>query len=80
MKFNIAKGFAKKNGYIYVIDTDNGIDVNKVFGENANYYEQFEYSIIGRVNGEQIVGAYKVKKYKIVGDMIKNPNYKNHPH
>lgn len=80
LKFNIAKGFAKKNGYIYVIDTDNGIDVNKVFGENANYYEQFEYSIIGRVNGEQIVGAYKVKKYKIVGDMIKNPNYKNHPH
>ena len=80
LRFNIAKGFAGKNGYIYVIDTDNGIDVNKVFGENANYYEQFEYSIIGKVNREQIIGAYKLQKYKIVGDMIKNPNYKKHSH
>lgn len=77
---NIANDFAEKNGYVYVIDTDNGVDVNKALGKDAHFPEQFEYSIKGKVEGEQIIGAYKVKNGKTEGDMIKNPNYKKGLH
>ena len=43
----IANQFAKRNGYVYVIDTNNYIDINKTYGNMANYPEQMEFSIPG---------------------------------
>ncbi|MBQ7067236.1 MAG: hypothetical protein IJN92_10495, partial [Lachnospiraceae bacterium] len=71
----IATQFAGKNGYVYVIDTDNYIDINKTYGDLVDYVEQMEFSIPGGINPNEIVGAYKKQNGILVGDFIPNPNY-----
>jgi hypothetical protein len=73
---NIAEQFAGKNGYIYVIDTDNAIDVNKTLGSTSPFPEQMEHSIKGGAKPDEIKGAYKMNKGKITDEFIENPNYK----
>ena len=71
----IVSEFAKKNGYIYVIETDNYIDVNSTFGADAKYPEQKEFSIPNGIKPSEVVGAYKKQKGVIVGEFISNPNF-----
>ena len=61
-KFDIAEGFAGKNGYLYEVDTPNGIDVNKALGSKSPFPEQFEHAIRGGVKGSEIKGAHIMKK------------------
>jgi RHS repeat-associated protein len=73
---DIAEGFAGKNGYVYVIDTDRGIDANKALGDKSPFPEQLEHSVPGGVKPEEIKGAYKMKGGKMTDEFIPNPNYK----
>lgn len=75
-KRDIAEAFAGKNGYVYKIQTDRGIDVNKVLGEKSPYPEQSEISIPGSIRSSEIVGAWKVREGKITEDFISNPNFR----
>ena len=75
-KRGIAQDFAGRNGYLYEIDTPNGIDVNKALGSRSPFPEQFEHAIQGGVKGSEIKGSQKLSKGKLVGDYINNPNYK----
>jgi hypothetical protein len=75
-EISIAEGFAGKNGYVYVIQTENAIDVNKTLGSLSPFPGQYEHSIKGGVKGDEIVGVYKVKNGKMTGEYISNPNYK----
>ncbi len=71
----IATGFAGKNGYVYVIQTDNYVDINSTYGAGAYFPEQMEFSIPGGIKPSEIVGAYKKQGGKIIGDFIPNPNF-----
>ena len=71
----IATGFAGKNGYVYVVDTNRAIDANKTLGDKAPFPEQLEHSVPGGVKPEEIKGAYKMKGGKITDEFIPNPNY-----
>ncbi len=71
----IATGFAGKNGYVYVIQTDNYIDINSTYGPKAYFPEQMEFSIPGGVKPSEIIGAYKMQGGKNTGDFIFNPNF-----
>ena len=73
--FNIGDGFAGKNGYNYIIDTDRGIDTVKIFGEEHPYPEQKEFSIPNGIKNTEIKGVYQYKNNKII-KYIENPNYK----
>jgi len=73
---SIAEQFAGKNGYVYVIETDNGIDINKTLGANAPFPEQLEHSIKGGVKPDEVKGAYKMNKGVRSDELISNPNYK----
>jgi RHS repeat-associated protein len=76
-KIDIAEGFAGKNGYVYMIQTENVIDVNEVLGSQSPFPGQFEYSIKGGVRGDEVVGVYKIKNGKMTGEFIPNPNHKS---
>ena len=71
----IAKEFAGKNGYVYVIRTNNYVDINSTYGAGAYFPEQMEFSIPGGIKPYEIVGAYKKQGGKIIGDFIPNPNF-----
>lgn len=71
----IAIEFAGKNGYVYVIQTDNYVDINSTYGAGAYFPEQMEFSIPGGIKPSEIVGAYKKQGGKIIGDFIHNPNF-----
>ena len=71
----IATEFAGKNGYVYVIQTDNYIDINSTYGAGTYFPEQMEFSIPGGIKPSEIVGAYKKQGGKIIGDFITNPNF-----
>ena len=71
----IATEFAGKNGYVYVIQTDNYVDINSTYGAGAYFPEQMEFSIPGGIKPSEIVGAYKKQGGKIIGDFIPNPNF-----
>ncbi len=71
----IATDFAGKNGYVYVIKTDNYVDINSTFGLNANFPEQMEFAISGGIKPSEILGAYKKQAGQIIGDLILNPNF-----
>jgi len=75
-QFDLARdGFAGKNGYVYVIETDNYVDINRTYGDKAYFPEQSEFSISGGIKRSEIKGAYSKEKGVIVGDLIPNPNY-----
>jgi len=71
----IATEFAGKNGYVYVIRTNNYVDINSIYGAGAYFPEQMEFSIPGGIKPYEIVGAYKKQGGKIIGDFIPNPNF-----
>lgn len=71
----IAEGFAGRNGYVYVIRSVGGVDVNTVLGARSPFPEQLEVAIPGGVAPSEIVGAYRVQGGRIVGDLIPNPGY-----
>ena len=72
---DIANEFAGKNGYVYVIETDNYIDINSTYGDLAYYPEQMEFTIPGGINASEVVGAYQ-KTGGVLSDVfIPNPNY-----
>jgi hypothetical protein len=73
---NIAEGFADKNGYVYVIETENAVNVNEVLGKESPFPGQCEYSIKGSVRGDEVAGVYKVKNGVMTGDYIPSPNHK----
>ena len=72
---SIATDFGGKNGYVYVIQTDNYVDINATYGAGGYFPEQIEFSIPGGIKPSEIVGAYKKQGGKIVGDLIPNPNF-----
>ncbi|MBP3351687.1 MAG: hypothetical protein J6L65_04700, partial [Lachnospiraceae bacterium] len=72
---SIATDFGGKNGYVYVIQTDNYVDINATYGAGAYFPEQIEFSIPGGIKPSEIVGAYKKQGGEIVGDFIPNPNF-----
>lgn len=74
-EFDIASDFAKKNGYVYEIETSNYIDVNKTLGSQSPYPEQIEFSIPGGVSADEVIGAYVKKGWELKGEYISNPNY-----
>ena len=71
----IATEFAGKNGYVYVIRTNNYVDINSIYGAGAYFPEQMEFSIPGGIKPYEIVGAYKKQGGKIIGDFIPNSNF-----
>ena len=71
----IGEGFAGKNGWVYVIDSDRGIDLNSTLGPKSPFPEQNEVAMPGGILPEEIVGGYKVNKGIRTEDLIPNPNY-----
>jgi hypothetical protein len=71
----IAKGFAGKNGWLYVIRTEKGIDVNFKLGTKSPFPEQFEVAVPGGVKSCEVMGAFPMKSGEIAGPFIKNPNF-----
>ena len=71
----IATDFAGKNGYVYVIQTNNYVDINSTYGSRAYYPEQMEFSIPDGIKPFEIVGAYKKQGGEIAGTFIPNPNF-----
>lgn len=71
----IAKGFAGKNGYVYVIRTERGIDVNATLGAKSPFPEQFEVAIPGGVKSSEVMGAFPMKNGEIAGEFVRNPGY-----
>lgn len=52
---NIANSFAGKNGYVYVIETDNYVDINTQYGSSAQFPEQHEFSIPGGIKIQKLL-------------------------
>jgi hypothetical protein len=71
-KIEIASYFAGKNGWIYIIRTDRGTDVNEILGDKSPYPEQEEVAFYGGVYPREIVGAFDIRNYRITS-FIKNP-------
>ena len=71
---SIAIEFAGKNGYVYVIKTNNYVDINNTYGEKTFFPEQMEFSVPSGIKPSEIVGAYK-KQGGVIVDYIPNPNY-----
>lgn len=71
-KIEIAKEFVEKNGYIYVVDRDQGLDVSDMLGDKYKFPEQFEFSILDGVPSQDIVGAYRMHKGKMIDEFIPN--------
>jgi RHS repeat-associated protein len=74
-RMEIAQGFAGRNGYVYVIRSGRGIEVNSVLGARSPFPEQLEVALPGGVRPSEIVGAYRVQGGRVVGDLIPNPGY-----
>ena len=71
----IAKGFAGKNGWLYVNRSANGVDVNAVLGPKAPFPEQFEFAVPGGLRPGEVMGAFRMKNGKIAGPFVRNPNF-----
>ncbi len=69
---DIATEFAGKNGYVYVIDTERGINVNEALGAESRFKEQLEHAVPNGIRPEEVVGAYPMKKGTRSDEMIKN--------
>ncbi|MGB3466586.1 MAG: hypothetical protein WBA74_15000, partial [Cyclobacteriaceae bacterium] len=73
---SIADQFASKNGYVYEIRCQKGVDVNSTLGNDADAFfpEQVEVSMPGSVLPSDIKGAYP--KGKVSPEhFVPNPNY-----
>ena len=70
----IATDFAGKNGYLYEISSNRGIDINKTLGIESPFPEQMEFSIPNGISSSEIKGAWKINK-GVVGDYVPNPNF-----
>ncbi|MDB5105336.1 MAG: hypothetical protein JWP91_3025 [Fibrobacteres bacterium] len=71
----IAEGFAGKNGYVYEIETNKGINANETLGSASPFPEQKEVSVPTAIQPGEIKGAYPVKGGKMTGEYIPNPNF-----
>lgn len=60
---------------MYVIETNNYVDINKTYGMDALFLEQMEFSVPGGIKPSEIIGVYKKQGGVVVGDIIPNPNY-----
>ena len=67
-----------KNGYIYVVDRDQGLDVLDILGDKYKFPEQFEFSILDGVSSQGTVGAYRMHKGQMIDEFIPNPQYKEY--
>ncbi|HEL2576002.1 hypothetical protein EI998_09160 [Streptococcus suis] len=70
----IATAFVGKNGYLYEISSNRGIDVNKTLDFEAPYPEQMEFSIPSGIPSSEIKGAWSINK-GVVSDYLSNPNF-----
>ena len=70
----IATDFAGKNGYLYEISSNRGIDINKTLGIESPFPEQMEFSMPNGISSSEIKGAWKINK-GVVGDYVPNPNF-----
>jgi hypothetical protein len=71
----IATDFAGRNGYVYVIKTNNYVDINSTYGANAYFPEQMEFFIPGGIKPSEILGAYRKQSGVLVKDLISNHNF-----
>jgi RHS repeat-associated protein len=71
----VAKGFAHRRGYVYVVRSGRGVDVNDMLRAKSPFPEQLEIAIPDGIKPGEIVGAYRVEGQKIVGEFIPNPNF-----
>ena len=69
----IAFEFAGKNGFVYKILSDRGIDVNLALGAASPFPEQLEVAIPGGIFPNEIVGAYPKRGGLYTGEFIRNP-------
>ncbi len=76
IRFNIAQGFAGRNGYIYEVVPEGGIDVNATLGSRSPFPEQAEIAIPGRIDPTNIRGAYPLTSGKLTGEYIANPSFR----
>lgn len=74
-QFNIAQSFAGRNGYIYDIVPEGGIDVNATLGTSSPFPEQYEIAVPGGVSPGNVRGAYPLSGGQLTGDYITNPNF-----
>lgn len=71
----IAEGFAGKNGFVYEIETNKGINVNDSLGDASPFPEQHEVAVPREIPSSDIKGAYPVKGGTMTGEFIPNPNF-----
>lgn len=76
ISIDIAEAFAGRNGFIYEIETDRGIDVNLVLGVASPFPEQQEIAIPNGIFSEEIVEAYPKKAGALTGEFIANPVFR----
>jgi hypothetical protein len=74
-QFNIAQIFSGRNGYIYDILPEGGIDVNATLGASSSFPEQYEIAIPGGVRPGNVRGAYPLSRGQLNGEYITNPNF-----
>jgi RHS repeat-associated protein len=73
--FDVALGFAGRNGYVYSVIPNGGIDVNATLGAASPYPEQMEIAIPGGVTPNNVIGAYTLSRGALTGDFVPNPNF-----
>jgi hypothetical protein len=71
--FDIALHYAGRNGYVYELVPDGGIDVNAVLGDASPFPEQLEIAIPNGVSPANIRGAYPLSGGKLTGEFVYNP-------
>ena len=76
--FDIAHSFAGRNGYVYEIVPEGGIDVNATLGKASPFPEQLEVAIPGGVSPANVKGVYPVSRGTVTGEYIPNPSFKKY--
>ena len=70
---DFAGGMTKRNGYVYVIGTERGIDVNMVLGDSSPHPYQAEVAIPGGIFPNEVLGVFPVVRGELSGVFIPNP-------
>lgn len=72
-----ATSYGERKGYLYILKSIEGHDINLELGKQTPYPKEREFAIHNTINPEDILGATPVKADgSYVGYSIPNPNRK----
>jgi len=76
LSIDIALDFAHKNGNVFFICSDRGIDVNAALGPKSPHPEQLEIAMPDGIDAKEVVGAISVRGFvPAPGSYQRNPQF-----